>query len=265
MVAELIDISEAPLWSPMNTSPIAIRAEIIARLKILLDRETDQGRKMPGSDILIGAFENFQKEVPLLTHMPGPLEVHKLPNIKFSDFDDEKQTELRELVLALKPDFSDRKWLNLLYLSRLLQLDAPSLSKISELIYEIKFGNTDNERHDTIKNLGLVCLVAVEQRHFPIAEAILTRCLREVSSKTSYFEASSFVRMGLIAVSALGDSSERTDRLAGYLLNLARLLPKGDAIRAFCDHVEDLKILTPVTEWRHFSRAEAVGMLGAGV
>ena len=263
VIAELLDLRETPLWSPMNTNKILMRAEVIARLKILQAREERAENVMPGSDVLDEAAIELGKSGPFLMQMPGPLELHKPLHHQLPDMEVTQQDDLKTFFKELTSDLDDQRWVTFTYLSRVIHFDDDTLSHITNLIPEVSFGNTAEQRRNTLHHLGQISLIAVTQKYTPLAETILARCLGETGDFTNTFEASAYMRMGLIAAAALDDASERNMRLAGYLLNLAHRVPSGEASRLLSQHIEDLKILTPATDWHYFARSEAVAMLGS--
>jgi len=128
---------------------------------------------------------------------------------------------------------------------------------------KISFGSTPKSFLSAVKHLISISYIAVSQRHFPLAEAILARARQEIQKSNNETQTFALVELGLIAVAASPDKATALDHLATYFTSLAYHLPQGTPSRALFQEIEDLKTLTPAGEWKRFSRAEALAALGS--
>jgi hypothetical protein len=200
--------------------------------------------------------------------MPGPLETHRLPAIPMRDIDPRQRTELHHRAdeLTVDPaadDLDAGNWLRFSHLSQIIKFDEHTLSCMTEIVPKIDFGSTHESFLSTVTHLISIAYIAVEQRHFPLAEAILARSRQEIQKSSDDTQTFALVELGLIAVAASADKTAALDHLAAYLTDLAHHLPQGAPCRALSQEIQDLKTLTPAGEWKRFSRAEALAALGS--
>jgi hypothetical protein len=265
--AALLDLQECPQWRPSEASSLRIRAEVLGRLKLLRHREETAGRQLPGLAALDEALQAFAEYAPLFTDMPGPLETHRAPAISMRDMDTRQVTELRQLADELTPDPAanpdEDNWFRFSHLSQIIRFDEHIISRMTELVPKTSFGVTANSFLSSVKHLISISYIAVSQRHFPLAEAILARARQEIQKSNNETQTFALVELGLIAVAASPDKATALDHLATYFTSLAYHLPQGTPSRALFQEIEDLKTLTPAGEWKRFSRAEALAALGS--
>jgi hypothetical protein len=264
--AELFDLRQSPLSHPAETSRDCIRGEILGRLLILRQRQTEQGQSLPGADVLAEALADQANSAPYFTQMPGPLELDRLPSWQLENLPeecDEFKADLRRRADELTSEVDDQKWLLFLHLSRLFRFDDHILDRITKLVPSTKFGASDDSRRAALSHMFRLSYIALAQRNVPLADAILTRCVQGIGPGTDGHHASALVRIGFIATAASGRDSVTKERFAKYLRDLAFLLPQGDPCRALCAELEVLKTFTPLGEWHSLAQAEALCLLGS--
>jgi hypothetical protein len=265
--AELLDLREAPLSHYAETSRDCIRGEILGRLLILRQRQSEQGQNLPGADVLAEALAD-QANAPFFTQMPGPLELDRLPALQLEHLPkdcDEFKADLQRRADELTSEADDQNWLLFLHLSRLFRFDDHILDRMTKLVPATQFGVSEDSRRAALTHMFRLSYIALAQRNFPLADAILTRCLQGTGSGTDEHRASALVRIGFIATAALEheQDSETKERFAKYLRDLAFLLPQGAPCRAMCAELEVLKMFTPLGDWQSFAQAEALCLLGS--
>jgi hypothetical protein len=264
--AELLDLRQSPLSHPAETSRDCIRAEILGRMLILRQRETEQGQNLPGADVLAEALAELAKSAPLLAHMPGPLELDRFPAWELENLSeefDEFKADLRRRADQLTSEVDDQNWLLFAHFARLLRFDDHIFGCILKLIPSTKFGVTDDDRRAALSHMGRLSYIALAQRNVPLVDAILTRCLQGIGPATDEHHASALVHIGFIATAAAGENSAIKERFAKFLRDLAFLLPEGAPCRALGAELEVLKTFTPLGEWQSFAQAEALCLLGS--
>ena len=259
--AELIDLRQAPLSHPSLTNPARLRAEVLGRLLLLQQRLKAQGVDLPGGSEFATAIEQETQANPFIVHMPGPLELDRLPNCHLKSFPEHFQNTLHTMAVELTTNITDPNWISFVYLGSLIRYDEEILDRVTELTRRAEFpGANKKERQTAIFQVAQVAYLATAQRHSALAEAILARCLEGVGPSTDEQEAVAFFRIGLIATASLSDAS---DRVAHFLGNLAMLLPQGAACEALSAEIVVLRSLIPAKDWHRFSRAEALSALGS--
>ena len=261
--AEFLDLRQLPLSHPGETTRYCIRAEILGRLLILQKRESEQGRELPGTDALTRAHGQQAESAPLLVHMPGPLELDRLPCWQQETLPEEFQADLQQRADELTNEFDDDNLIRFLYLSHLVLFNEHILHQLTNLVAGMRFGTSEDDRWAALDHLGRLSYVALAQRNVRLADAILMRCLQGIGSGTDEHHASALVHIGFIATAASGQDSVTKERFAKYLRDLAFLLPQGAPCRAFCAELEVLKTFTPVGEWHSLAQAEALCRLGS--
>jgi len=264
--AELLDLRQSPLSYPTETSRICIRAEVLGRLLNLQQREIEQGRKLPGMDVLSEAVAAQAKSAPFLSHMAGPLELDRLPAWQFENLSeefDEFKADLRQRAAELTSEIGDHNWLVFVHLSRLFRFDDYIVGCILRLIPSTKFGVSDDDRRAALTLMLQLSYLALAQRNVSIAEAILRRCLQAIGPWTDEHHASALIRIGLVATAASGRDSVIKERFARYFRDLAFILPQGAPCRALGAELDVLKTFIPFGEWPSFAQAEALCLLGS--
>jgi hypothetical protein len=261
--AALLDLQECPLWHPSESNRTRLRAEVLGRLMLMQQREEAAGRQLPGVEAVKKAAEAFSECAPLLTQMPGPLEIDRLPALSMSDFPCHEKTELTHRADELTADPKDNNWVRFAHLARLVRFDEYILSRMTEIISKLNYRSNREDSIDNMAFLSSLSYIAVAQRYCPMAETILTRCQEEMPKSVDETHAFALVQIGLTAVAAFPDETSALNRLATYLTNLAYLLPRGAPSRALSQELEDLKTLIPAGEWHRFCRAEALAGLGS--
>jgi hypothetical protein len=264
--AELLDLRQSPLSHPSETSRDCIRAEILGRLLIVRQRQTERGQNLPGADVLAEALADQAKNSPYLSQMPGPLELDRLPFWQLENLPeecDEFKADLRQRADELTGDVNDRNWLIFLHLSRLFRFDDHILASITKLVPSTPFGADDDSRRAALTHMVGLSYVALSQRNIPLADAILTRCLQGIGPWTDEHHASALVSIGFIATATSGQDSVTKERFAKYLRDLALLLPQGASCRALCAELDVLRAFTPLGEWQTHAQAEALCRLGS--
>jgi hypothetical protein len=263
--AELLDLRQSPLSHPAETSRDLIRAEVLGRLVIVQQRQAKEGQDLPGSDVLVEALARQAKDGPLLTQMPGPLELDRLPAIQLETLSEEFEefkADLRRRVDELTSEIDDQNWLVFLHLSRLFVFGDHILERITKLVPSTKLGANGDDRRSALNHMGRLSYIALAQRNISLADAILTRCVQAIGPWTDEQLASALVHIGYIATAASGQEDVTKDRFVKYLRNLAFLLPQGAPCRALCAELEVLKTFTPISEWHSYAEAEALCLLG---
>lgn len=264
-MAELLDLRQSPLSLPSETIGLCVRAEILGRLAILQKRETDLGRELPGSNALTEALAAQAKSAPLLSQMPGPLELDRLPFHEFENLPEGFETFRADLQLRadeLTNDIEDENWARFFYLSRLFRFGDSILDQITKLTASVQFGTIDDERRAGLIHMDRLSYVALSQRHVPLAEAILLRCLQRIGIWTDGRHAGALVHIGFIATAAWGHEAKIKERFAKYLRELAFVLPQGAPCQELRAELDVLKTFTPPSEWHNFAQAEALCLLG---
>jgi hypothetical protein len=264
--AEFLDLRQSPLSHPAETSRDCIRAEMLGRLLILRQRQTEQGQSLPGADVLAEAFAELAKTAPLLVHMPGPLELDRSPPLELENLPkewDEFKTDLQRRADELTSEVDDQNWLLFVHLAHFVRFDDHIFGCILKLIPWTKFGVSDDDRRAALSHMGRLSYIALAQRNVPLVDAILTRCLQGIGPATDEHHASALVHIGFIATAAAGENSAIKERFAKFLRDLAFLLPEGAPCRALGAELEVLKTFTPLGEWQSFAQAEALCLLGS--
>jgi hypothetical protein len=264
--AQMLDLRQSPLSLPSETSSLCIRAEVLGRLMILRDRETRVGRELPGWKALSDAFREQAKKAPLLSQMPGPLELDRLPFYRFDNLPQwlqEFREDLRRRADELTSAVDDENWNRFVYFSRIFIFDEDILARITNLVASVRFVGSDEERLAALIHLDQLSYLALAQRHVPLAEAILARCCGESGECTEERHVSALVHIGFVATATSEKESVTKERLAKYLRDLAYALPQGPLCRALLCELEILKTLTPIAEWSKFAQVEALCRLGS--
>lgn len=261
VMAELLELRQDPLSHPSATSRTCIRAEILGRLLILQQCKKTQGRTLPGDDAFAQAIAEQAEVGPLLVHMPGPLELRRSPPWNFETLPELVQTGLRDRANELTSNLDDPNWIRFIHLARMIQYDNLILARITELAGKAAVpSSTIDERHAAIARIAEIGYIAVAQRHVPLSDALLGRCLETAGASTDAAEASALFKIGVIATAAAEDA---LDRLARYLGHLARLVPQGEVCQVLSAEMGVLKSLTPLENWHRLAQPEALARLGS--
>jgi len=261
--AELLDLRQAPLSHPLETSRICIHAEVLGRLLVLQQRDSGEGKTLPAAEAFTKALEKMAEETPMLVYMPGPLELDRMPFIQPEQQPQEFRSDLHERASELTPVMNDSNWLRFAHLSRAVRLESDILTRMTDLVATAELGTTEAERRAALGHLAAVGYIAVAQRHAPLADAILARCIQSSRLATDEKHAHALIVLGLIASAAFVDADVAPERLSRYLTDVAFVLPHGAPCRQLATEIAIIRTLTPVAGWSRLSRAEALASLGA--
>jgi hypothetical protein len=263
--AELLDLRQSPLSHPAETSRDLIRAEVLGRLLLVQQRQTERSQNLPSTGVLAEALARQANDAPFLSQMPGPLELDRLPAVRLETLSEEFKefkADLRRRADELTSEVDDQNWLIFLHLSRLFSFDDHILDRITELVSSTTFGASEEARRAALSHMGRLSYLALAQRHVPLANAILTRCIQGIGPWTDEQQASALVYVGYIATAVSGQTAVTKERFAKHLRDLAFLLPQGAPCHALRAELEILKTFTPLSEWQSFAQAEALCLLG---
>ena len=262
--AGLLELREAPLWRPYDTTGPRVRAEVIGRLNLLQVRAKSEDRPLPGGDAIEKAVRVVSEILgPFAPYLPGPLECAGPPPGDIENFITEEHPEqLAELRASLTTNLRDPIWAHVSYLARIVRLDPTTLERATELVRQASFGE-GAERRAGMRGMSDVCLIAASTRYAPLAEAALARCVRDVGESTTQEEAGHLLQLALMGAAAFDDADVGRRWLGEQLLSLASRLPRGAPCRALATSMDALKTLLPSTVWAALSRAEAMANLGS--
>ena len=265
-MAEALDLRQSPLSLPSETSSLCVRAEILGRLELLRQREAELGRELLGSNMLVEALADEATKAPLLSQMPGPLEIDRSPFHRFDNLPEWLRgfaDELRRRADKLTSAIDGEDWAQFIYFSRIFVFSDDILAHLTKLIALVRLGGSGKERLAGLIRLDQISYLALAQRHGPLAEAILSRCLAEIGAWTDERQVSALIHIGFVATAALGQEALAKQRLGKYLRDLSYAIPTAAPCRALLAELEVLKTLTPVGEWPAFAQAEAFCRLGS--
>jgi hypothetical protein len=262
-IAELLDLRQAPLSHPSETSRTCIHAEVLGRLLALQQRDGGQGKTLPGAEAFAKALEKMAEEAPMLVHMPGPLELDRLPFIQAEQQPKQFRANLDERASELTPVMDDSNWLRFAHLSRAVRFESDILTRMTDLVATAELGTSEAELRTGLGHLAAVGYIAVAQRHAPLADAILARCVQSGGLATSDKHGYALITLGLIASAAFADANVASERLSRYLTDLAFVLPRGAPCRQLAAEIAIIRTFTAPAGWSRLSRAEALASLGA--
>lgn len=262
-IAELLDLRQAPLSHPSETSRTCIHAEVLGRLLALQQRDGGRGKTLPGAEVLAKALEKMAEEAPMLVHMPGPLELDRLPFIQPEQQPEQFRANLNERASELTPVMDDSNWLRFAHLSRAVRFESNILTRMTDLVATAELGTSEAELRTGLGHLAAVGYITVAQRHAPLADAILARCIQSGGVATNDNHAHALITLGLIASAAFADANVASERLSRYLTDLAFVLPRGTPCRQLAAEIAIIRTFTALAGWSRLSRAEALASLGA--
>ena len=255
--ASLIDAKEEPMLFAARMTPDRIRYEVLGRLEVLRRRHEADGRKVPGSALIDGKLEEFEKAglLPALW-FPGPLEGDRRPtaatptNIE-EEIERTAKAEVSELVSFLVT-------LSQLYLLNDRQLDLARL-KIERACEEA----TEHNVAGLVQVLEQASFVAAASRNTALCTSIGDSLVR-ISSLLSEEEAGSIPRILLQAAVAFREEHDWYSWLDEKLVEVVEQLPSypNPSVRTFLSHLEEIEIILPTERWFH-ARARSAALVGA--
>jgi hypothetical protein len=261
-ISDLLELREAPLWHPSDVTERRTASEVIGRLLLLREREAGAGRTLPGVTVLNEAVDALAETAPMTAYLPGPLELHQFPSIRFLEMPEEPRASLRQSAEDLTTDLESSDWARFAHLSRLIRFDEPMMSRLTHVVGDETALDQELGNREAFVRLIPIAFIAVAQRCGSLAAAVLSRCLRKVSPQTDGAYATALFKLGVIATAAFEDPITQNERLATFLRGLAARVPIGEPCQALVADFVALKTLTPVNQWHEFSRAEALVHLG---
>jgi hypothetical protein len=260
--AELVDLRQAPLSHPSETSRTCIHAEVLGRLLALQQRDSAQRNALPAEEVFVEALRKTAEEAPMLVHMPGPLELDRLPFIQPERQPEQFRSDLHERACELTSVMDDSNWLWFAHLSRAVRFESDILTRMTDLVATAELGTNEAERRAGLGHLAAVGYIAVAQRHAPLADAILARCVQFSGFATDDKHAHALITLGLIASAAFPDTDMAAERLSRYLTDLAFVLPRGVPCRRLAAEIATIRTFIAPAGWSLLSRAEALASLG---
>ena len=255
MYAKVLDLRREPMYSAAEMSRSALRGEVVGRLVTLRSRHREAGRLMPMSDEIDNAISQFaERGAPLDCARPGPLEGHRRPaEVGGRELPED---DARKFMEEFAKDPLGPLWSRLAYISQVFDLGESLLAHAREATSRVSIEGEGIDREARLGWLTDGCLVAAAHRDVELARAIAAKVLEGVCEARSVNEVVTILILLLLAGAAFPDEDVWAEWLEEYLAKVASHLTGGDALRAFLEHLEELKKVVNLTLCIH-ARAEA--------
>lgn len=222
---EMLDLRAEPMWLTSNLTSQGLRAEVLGRLALLVERHRIEGREVPASQEISEAIEEFDKVArPLARHTPGPLDAHKRPAAQGSErLLREKASQ--DFSRELSSDLASQRWATAANMTDIIALPETVLTEITRLVTPGKPARHTGSIAERRVGLLSAGLIAARHRRPDLAEAVAAHCLAE-ATHASDAESVDVLLSALLVASA---SFEADDEWAAWiepkLFSLAERLP----------------------------------------
>lgn len=252
-LADILALRSEPTWHFGHLTRDHIQAEILGRLKQLEENEEVKGKLLPNSDILNERIDMFLEQ-GILPFQPGPLEGALRPIDRKSE-----RTLPDKDVIALTAQLNDTPgefpWVGVEELSTIYFLPDRLRNSLAESLKTIELpGETFLDRTNL---LGFAGLIAAFHKDREIAETIAERLFREFEGENDTQPAF----LTLLTASTAIDENEWIDWLKEKLYRLALLAPPTGQLETLGMHIDELKPLLSISQWR-FGQVEAMCKMG---
>ncbi len=256
MYAKVLDLRREPMYSAAEMSRSALRGEVVGRLVTLRSRHREAGRLMPWSDEIDNAISQFaERGSPLDWARPGPLEGHRRPaEIGGRELPED---DARKVTEEFAKDPAGPLWSRLAYISQVFDLGESPLARAREATSRVSIEGEGIDQEARLGRLADGCLVAAAHRDVELARAIAAKVLEGACKARSVHEVVTILKLLLVAGAAFPDEDVWAEWLEEQLAKVASHLTGGDALRAFLEHLEELKKVVKLTLCIH-ARAEAL-------
>ncbi len=255
----LLDLRHEPIYHATLMTPTFFRREIVSRLAILRSRHEFQGRVVPRTDIIDKAVSKIKTDnFPWSCALPGPLEGNRRPvenNLRIIQVN-----AVNELKKKFKEGDNENLISLLVHLSQWCELEEDFLESIRNEIDKIVLSGIKEEDYLLkMRRISDIGLIAAAHRDTKLAIAIgdiIVNTAHEAQKASQVF---SIINALLIAGTAFKNEVEWSEWLEEMLKSVAISLPQGEAINAFLENIEVLKIITKL-ELGICIRAEAIAL-----
>ena len=248
-IRELLDLRAEPMWLTSNLSASGLRAEIVGRLALLVERHRREGHEIPRLDIITAAIEREASgPYPLARLRPGPLEGHRRPAAPETNRllpEDVAQDCLNHL----SPDLKSPAWMAAASVTDLAALPEEVLAAVTRLIEPDKQGKHPGSLIERRPGLLSAALIAARHRHRNLAAAVAAHCLAEAPRASDTGSIDTLFTTLLIAAATSEDECEWAEWLEPKLFDLAGRVP-ADARKAIDWYVSAFSALKVLLQSR---------------
>lgn len=255
--ASLIDAQAEPMLFAARMMPDRVRYEVLGRLEVLRRRHGENGREVPGSDLIDTRLEELAKNglMPALW-FPGPLEGTRRPTISApANVEEEIEKVAKEKdgdVVSFLVTVSQ------LYLlkDRHIQLARSAIETTCDEVSEKNITNV-------VQVLEHASFVAAACRNTSLCTSIGDG-VAKIAPLLSGGETESIPRILLQAAAAFQDERQWFSWLDEKLVEVVGQLPShpNPSLRTFLGHLEEIEIILPTERWFH-ARAKSAALVGA--
>ena len=252
-LADILALRSEPTWHFGHLTREHIQAEIISRLKELEHNEENEGRQFPHSEILDRRIESFLAQ-GISPFNPGPLEGGCRPIDRKTErtLPDKTVSTLFEKLDDTPGEFP---WYWVAELSAKFFLPDSMRNSMAESLKTITLPEEPFVyRMDLLSSAGLI---AAMHKDRDMAESIAERLFREFDGDKDIQP----VFVALLVASTAIDETEWIDWLKEKLYRLALVAPPTCALETLDMHIDELKALLPISQWR-FGQVEALCKIG---
>ena len=256
--AELVDARREPMvFAGRLRTSLALRLEIVKRLRILKIRHEGEGRRVPRSEDIDRALDRVTTTgLAFALGFPGPLEGHKRPTVPVPQ--DVGRT-LEQLAVENIEPFSLEPFVTA---SQFFALGAPELESVRKAVQTITESVQDHPR-STLTQLGSASLVAAANRHTMLADDIAEAVVK-ISTNVFEEEIQMILTIMFQAATAYEAQDEWFKWFEEKLTDIANCLPAppNKALLTLLAHLDEIEKILPIESWFH-SRARIVALAGA--
>ena len=255
--AKILDLRREPMYRAAEMTPANFREDIVGRLAILRSRHAAEGRMIPRSDDIEKAgLKILSTAYPWSCELPGPLEGHHRPaesNLRVIPIDvaDELKKKLEECNNEALLSF-------LAHFSQWFAFGEDLLESVRIVIEKMVLCGIDMSKYEQrIKRLADVGLIAAPYRDTKLANAIGNIVAKSVQEAQSASHVMIIINALLVAGAAFENDADWAAWLEAQLKKVAENLPQGEPVKAFLQHLEELKKVINLHLGIH-TRAEAL-------
>lgn len=264
IAANLLDISQEPLWIAWDFSPRLLRASVFGRLmslKTLLD-----GHGLGG--LVDSAAEELNVENVLFhADRPGPLIGN---GMRMSGLDGYESTDSESMtgffsqaMEEIDIDPISDAWKGMSVVSRLLRFDEVLLDRLAKVVGCVSMEEEEESKRLFFEALLSAADVAATQPFEPLGDSVASALIRETNKFTRGDDVVMGYRILMLSSGAIKDRTRRMNWMGNRMSDYAFGLPRGEACRCLLYELDVLQTLLPIRE-RCFGRARkfvAAGMI----
>ena len=224
-VREILDLRAEPMWLTSNLTAKGLRAEILGRLALLVERHRRNGREMPASEEISAAIERTDHgSGAFARYHPGPLEGHMRPAALGGERLLTKNAS-QDLIRDLSCDLASSTWAAAATASDIVALPEAVLTAVTRLVAPGEPGKHTGSIAERRPGLLSAGLIAVRHRHLGLADAVAAHCLAEAPYAIDAGGIDTLFTALLVASASVQGDVEWTAWIEPNLFSLAERLP----------------------------------------